>query len=150
MSRLRSLRLLTVAIVACCSLTGAASAGAAAWQGPLQISDGTVSVGGDTAHIALGASGDAAAGWWDDASGGRIMLARKRAGTAWSAPVPAVTGNNNVPVLVGVDAAGDVTAAYNAVGPTTEIVTWPAGAATPTLTPLNSALVAVQDLAVNG
>jgi PKD domain-containing protein len=151
MSRVRHLRLLVVATVACCSLTAVASAGAAAWQGPISISDpAPVQVGDTTARIALGVSGDAAAGWTDDDQMGgptRLILVRRRAGGAWS-PTVVTTGINAQPIFVGVDAAGDVTAAYENLS-VTQIVSWAAGSATPTITPLNSAPVDLAALAVN-
>src|SRR3954452_6310169 len=136
MSRLRIVKLATVAIVACCSAIGVANAGAAAWQGPVQLSDAGVNVGGANAHIALGAGGDAAAAWWDETAGGRFVLARKRAGAAWSAPVTLLSGVSQTPIFVGVDGAGDVTAAYTGVGSAWFVANWPAGAAMPTSTPL--------------
>jgi PKD domain len=136
-------------IVAATSLALVASAGAAAWQPPLQISDPPVNLGDTTARISLGTSGAAAAGWWDEGDGvtSRIVLARHPVGGAWSSVV-AATGQTSQPILVGTDAAGDVTAAYASVGPVTEIVSWAAGAAAPTTTPLTGS-VGVQDLAVN-
>jgi hypothetical protein len=98
--------------------------------------------------ISLGASGDAGVGWWEYTTN-RIKLARKRAGAAWSAPVTVAEPNNSVPVFTGVDGSGNITAAYNSVGPVTQIVSWAAGSATATTIPLNTSLVEVQDLAVN-
>src|SRR3954471_21319480 len=100
MSRLSSVKAVFSSIVAVASLVVVGSASAAAWQPPLQISEPTVNVGDTTARIALGASGDAAAAWWDEGASGRILLARKRAGAAWSAPVSANNATSSTPVLV--------------------------------------------------
>ena len=151
MSRARTHTAIVAAIVACCSLIVVAGAQAAAWQPPLQISNQAASVG-DTSHrIALGASGDAGAGWWDNTAGGRIVLNRKRAGAAWSGPVPVAPTATSVPVYVGTDGGGDITAAYNSAGNVPNIVQWPAGAATPTSTPLTvpGGALTIFDLAVN-
>jgi hypothetical protein len=90
MSRLRVALTLLFASVALCLLIAVANANAAAWQGPTPISAATVNADGAT--IALGRAGDAVAVWLDDGvPGGRMAMARKRAGAAWSAPVTAVT-----------------------------------------------------------
>jgi hypothetical protein len=151
MSPARIVKSAASAIVVLSCLIVVGNAGAAAWQGPLQISDPNVNVGDTTARISLGTSGDAGAGWWDegDLVTSRIFLARKRAGAAWSAPITVATGQTSQPILVGTDGAGDVTAAYNSVGPITQIVSWAAGAATATTVPVTDQNVAVQDLAVN-
>jgi PKD repeat protein len=152
MSRLRSLRILIASIVVGGSLVVVASADAAAWQGPLQISDAGVNVGDTTPHIALGAAGDAGAAWWDEGSGGRFVLARKRAGGTWSAPATLVTGVSQTPIYVGVDGSGDLTAAY-ATGSTWNVANWAAGAAAPTTAPLtvpgSGTSLQVDDLAMN-
>src|SRR3954469_20173236 len=100
MSRLRPATVALIASVALCSLL-VANADAAAWQGPAPISPATVNADGAT--IALGRAGDAVAVWLDDAvPGGRIAMARKRAGAAWSAPVTVVTpfsGNTFFPAV---------------------------------------------------
>jgi hypothetical protein len=153
MSRARTVKSVLAAIIACCSLVAVTSAGAAAWQGPISISDAApVSVGDTTARIALGVNGDAAAGWTDDDQMGgatRLVLVRRRAGGTWSAPTVVTTGINPMPILVGVDGAGDVTAAYTSVGPVAQIISWAAGSTTPTTTPLPSAAVNISALAVN-
>jgi PKD domain len=143
-------------LAALCSLTAVASAGAAAWQPTLQLSDPgvnvgiTVNSGETTARIALGASGDAAAGWWDAAGGGRIVLDRKRAGAGWSGPVPLASSATLVPVSTGVDASGDVTAVYTTGTGVSNIAQWPAGAPAPTTAPLAfPGALTINDLAVD-
>jgi hypothetical protein len=146
MSRLPTVRAVLAAAVALCSLALVSTASAAAWTGPTPISAANVNALGAT--IALGTSGDAVALWQDDAvAGGRLAMARKRAGSAWSAPVTAVTPFSGTTFFAGVDASGNVTAAY-ATGSDTTIVSWPATAAAPTVTPLVNA-GGVIDLAVD-
>ena len=150
MSRRRTARTAVALIVTCCSLAAVASAGAAAWHGPLQISDAQVNVGETTPRISLGAGGDAGAGWWDEAGGGRVVLARKLRGAAWSAPVGVVLTGTAAPVCVGVDSQGDVTAAYSLPGPVAQVATWGASAAAPTVASLAvPGGLEVTDLAVN-
>jgi PKD domain len=149
MSRLLTVKAVFASIVAVTFLALVASAGAAAWQPPLQISDPPVNLGDTTARISLGTSGAAGAGWSDEGDGvtARTVLARRPVGGAWSTVV-AATGQTSQPILVGTDAAGDVTAAYSSLG-ITQIVSWAAGAATPTTVPVTDQMVSVQDLAVN-
>ena len=149
MSRLLTVKAAFAATVAVIFLALVASAGAAAWQPPLQISDPPVNLGDTTARISLGTSGAAGAGWSDEGDGvtGRTVLARRPVGGSWSTVV-AATGQGSQPILVGTDAAGDVTAAYTGVGPVTQIVSWAAGAAAPTTVALTNSQVSVQDLAV--
>src|SRR5664279_3705133 len=146
MSRLRAVKSLLAAAIALGSLAAVASAGAAAWQGPAVISDPTADAGASPV-IALGRSGDAAAVWIDNLAGGRIAMARKRAGGAWSAPVTAASPIATTPLFAGVDGAGNVTAAYPS-GTATTVATWLATSAAPTLTPLPGSLT-VTDLAVD-
>ena len=61
MSRIRSVRLLLAAIVALVSLTLVASASAAAWLGPWQVS--APGVNANVPQISLGSAGDATAAW---------------------------------------------------------------------------------------
>jgi hypothetical protein len=146
MSRARIARSAAAALVALSFLIVVASAGAAAWQGPVPISVPNVNAG-DTNHsplISMGVSGDAAAGWWDPSG---IMLARKLKSQTWSAPItlgPTATAS----VYSGVDAAGNVTAAWTTAAPVTMVSFWPANAASATSTPLVGALT-VNDLAVS-
>jgi PKD repeat protein len=132
MGRLRVI--LAAAIVA---LIAAPGAGAAVWQGPVPISDAAFSAW-ETPRISIGASGDAAAVWWDDAAGGRVLLARRPAGGAWSTPAAIGDSASPLTALTGVDGAGNVTAVWsNSVGTVTTIATWPAAAPAPSLTTLN-------------
>ena len=150
MSRARIAKSVAVAIVVLSFLTAVAGAGAAAWQGPLQISDAGLNVGDTTPHIALGANGDAGAAWWDEGSGGRFVLARKRAGAAWSAPVTIAAGGTQTPIFVGVDGRGDITAAYATTGPVWNIAAWGGDLPAPMTAPL--AIVNplnITDLAMN-
>ena len=90
-----------------------------------------------------------------------MVIARKRAGAGWSAPVKVGVGPDSVTVYVGVDGAGNVTATWSTGngGPldpsVTSIATWLATSATPTVEVLNTALldtpepVYVNDLAVS-
>ena len=151
MSGARIARSAVAAIVVLSFLIAVSSAGAAAWQGPLQISTSAVNVGDTTPHISLGVNGDAGAAWWDEGDGGRFVLARKRAGAAWSAPVSLVSGVSQTPIFVGVDGAGDVTAAYVTTGSAWNVANWAAGSATPTTTPLTllTPPLNITDLAVN-
>jgi hypothetical protein len=148
---------LAAALVALVATPGA---GAAVWQGPVAISEAGTHAH-DTPRISLGASGDAAAGWWDDAEGGRIVITRKRAGGTWATPVKVGLGPDSVHVYVGVDGSGNVTAAWSTGngGPmnpsVTSIATWPATSATPTVQILDTSLlptpepVYINDLAVD-
>jgi hypothetical protein len=112
MRRRSPVRALLAAAVAAAVLVPAASASAAAWQPTAQISQAGINLRDTSARVALGASGDAAAGWIDEEGGGRVVVTRRRAGGAWATPVPvAATGALGNAVLVGVDALGDVTAA---------------------------------------
>ncbi|MDP9257545.1 MAG: hypothetical protein M3Q31_13445, partial [Actinomycetota bacterium] len=89
-------------------------------------------------RIAIGASGDAAAVWWDSAAGGRFLLARRPAGGTWSAPAAIGASASPLTALTGVDGAGNVTAVWSdGAGAVTTIATWPAAAAAPSLTTLN-------------
>ena len=145
MSRLRAAGRLA-ASVALCSLTAVASAGAAAWQGPAPISAATVNADGAT--IALGRAGDAVAAWLGRrGAGGRIAMARKRAGAAWSAPVTVGHPVQRHTVFPAVDGSGNITVAYP-VGNVTTVATWSTASASPTLTPLPGDLT-VTDLAVD-
>jgi hypothetical protein len=128
MSRLRVAKGLVLTAVVMYSLAAGASAWAAAWQGPVPISATTVNASG--AKIALGTGGDAGAVWWDDSNGGRLVLARKQAGAAWSAPVTAVPIAMAVPAFIGVDGTGTITAVYSN-GTDTIVTTWVATAAAP-------------------
>jgi hypothetical protein len=146
MSRLRTAKALLVTAVVTCSLAAVASAGAAAWQGPTPISATTVNA--DGAKIALGRGGDAGAVWLDDGvAGGRMAMARKRAGAAWSAPVTAVTPFSGTTFFAAVDGSGNITVLYP-VGNVTTVATWSTASASPTLTPLPGDLT-VTDLAVD-
>ena len=131
---------LATAIAALTMLIAVPMAGAAAWQGSTPISDAAASAGDKPPAIALGANGDAAAGWWQDDGGiGHVMVARRPAGGSWSAPAPVATtaglGSTNRQVVVGVDANGTVTAGWTTVGiaTTASIATWLPGAATPSV-----------------
>ena len=73
---------------------------------------------------------------------------RKRPGEAFSAPL-SVGPTATTFVYPGVDAAGNVTAAWNVAGPATVVAYWPATAASASSITLPGALV-VNDLAVNG
>lgn len=139
-----------IVAIALTTLVVAASASAAAWQGPLTISEATVNAT-TTPAIALGRSGDAVAAWWDDTSGGRIAFARKRAGGTWSAPLTVVAPVTSTPLFPTVDASGNISVAYASGGITT-IATWAAGATAPTLTPLAGlpAGYTIGGFAVNG
>ena len=103
----------------------------------------------DVTQVSLGPSGDAAAAWFDNADGGRLALARKPAGAAWSAPAGLGPVDSGL-VDVGVDAAGDMTAAYNSSHVLT-ITNWAASAASPTTTPIAvvGGIAYVNDIAVN-
>jgi PKD domain len=147
MSRLRVAKGLLAAAIALGSLAVVASAGAAAWQGPAVISDATADAGASPV-IALGRSGDAGAVWIDSLAGGRIAMARKRAGGLWSTPVTAASPITSTTLFAGVDGAGNITAAYPSGGTTTTVATWSATSAAPTLTPLPGSLT-VTDLAVD-
>ena len=145
MSRLRAATVALIASVALCSLL-VANADAAAWQGPAPISAATVNADGAT--IALGRAGDAVAVWLDDAvPGGRMAMARKRAGAAWSAPVTVVTPFSGNTFFPAVDGSGNITVAYP-TGNVTTVVTWSTASASPTLTPLSGDLT-VTDLKVD-
>ncbi len=98
--------------------------------------------------IALGRSGDAVAAWWDDANGGRIAFARKRAGGTWSAPVTVAAPVSATPLFPAVDGSGNISVAYTSGGATT-IATWAAGAPAPTLAPLPGPALAIGGFAVN-
>ena len=143
----RAARTATLAVVALLALTFAASAEAAAWQGPATISEATVN-GDPSPTIALGRSGDAVAAWWDDANGGRIAFARKRAGGTWSAPVTVAAPVSATPLFPAVDGSGNISVAYTSGGATT-IATWAAGAPAPTLAPLPGPALAIGGFAVN-
>jgi hypothetical protein len=148
MFRLRVFKLLLVAAVALSAMVGAASAGAAVWQGPTTISEATANANGSPT-IALGRSGDAVAAWWDDSSGGRIALARKRAGGTWSAPLTVAAPVSVTPLFPAVDGSGNISVAYTSGGVTT-IATWAAAAAAPTLAPLPGGLgLTIGGFAVN-
>jgi hypothetical protein len=150
MSSLRKAKAVFASIVVLGSLIVAASASAAAWQGPVPIGVAGINAG-DSPLVSVGAAGDAATGWWDEGGGlnGRTLLARKRAGAAWSAPAILDGDITNNFVFTGVDGAGDVTAAYSKGG-TISIANWAAGAAAPTVTPLAAPTnVIVNDFAVN-
>jgi hypothetical protein len=125
----------------------ALSAQAAAWQGPAAISAATVNAD-PSPTIALGHSGDAVAAWWDDANGGRIVVARKRAGGTWSAPTAVVAPASSTPLFPAVDGNGNISVAYTSGGATT-IATWAASAAAPTLAPLAGPALAIGGFAVN-
>ncbi len=146
MPRLRVLRAAIAVAVTLACLAAVASAGAAGWQGPATLSAANVNAGGSPV-IALGRAGDAAAAWWDDTSGGRIALARKPAGAAWSAPITVASPVGATPLFPAVDGSGNVTLAYTSGGATT-VATMAPGAAAPTLTPLPVNLT-LGDLAVD-
>jgi len=146
MSRPRAAIVVVIASVALCSPIVVANADAAAWQGPTPISAATVNADGAT--IALGRAGDAVAVWLDDGvPGGRMAIARKRAGAAWSPPVTAVTPFSGTTFFPAVDASGNITVAYP-TGNVTTVLTWSTASASPTLTPLAGDLT-VTDLAVD-
>ena len=107
--------------------SAAASAGAAAWQGPRDDLGADRQCGRAARRSRSGAPGDAVAAWWDDSSGGRIALARKRAGAAWSAPVTVAAPVGATPLFPAVDGSGNITVAYTSGGATT-IATWAAAA----------------------
>jgi hypothetical protein len=112
-------------------------AGAAVWQGPVAISDAASSAG-DAPRMSLGASGDAAVAWWDSGTGGRVLLARRLAGGAWSAPVVIGASASAVTALSGVDGAGNVTAVWSdGAGSDTTVATWPAAAEAPSFAMLD-------------
>jgi PKD domain len=152
MIRARRLRAALVSVVVLCSLVLVASAGAAAWQGPAPISTPAVNAG-DRPLIALGSSGDAAAGWWDETNA-RAVIARKRAGGAWSSPMGLGASGTPLFVYTGVDASGNVTAAFN-TGAIASVATWAASASAPTVQPplvlpgVGSNTFTADDLAVN-
>jgi hypothetical protein len=145
-----------IALAALASLLVPSLAGAAVWQGPVPISD-AASTAGDTPRIAIGGSGDAAVAWWDSAAGGRILLARKRSGGAWSAPVSLGAAASPLTALTGVDGSGNVTAVWSTGGTTsvTTIATWPANSAAPSLATLDTSTLdmpeaaTITDLVVN-
>jgi hypothetical protein len=113
------------------------NAGAATWQGPVAISD-PASTAGDNPRISMGVSGDAAVAWWDSGAGGRILLARRPAEGAWSAPVVIGASASPVTARSGVDGAGNVTAVWSdGAGSVTTIATWPAAAEAPGLATLD-------------
>ena len=85
----------------------------------------------------------------DESSGGRIALARKLAGGAWSGTLPLVTGISPQPLYPGVDGAGNATVAYTSLG-TTWIATWPAASSAATITPMSGAPLILGGLAVDG
>src|SRR6476619_4822655 len=146
MSRPRAAIAVLIASVALCSPIVVANADAAAWQGPTPIAAATVNADGAT--IALGRAGDAVAVWLDDGvPGGRMAVARKRAGSSWSAPVTAVTPFSGTTFFPAVDASGNITVAYP-TGNVTTVLTWSTASASPTLTPLAGDLT-VTDLAVD-
>jgi hypothetical protein len=124
--------LLTAALVALAALIGAPVAGAAAWQGATPISDPATTVGA-TPTISLGAAGDAAAIWWDDTAGGRLVVARRPSGGVWSAPVAVASSAVPVNGQIGVDGAGTITAMWTIPGPATQLLTWARAAAVPTV-----------------
>jgi hypothetical protein len=134
----------------------APAAGAAVWQGPVPISDASVTAG-DTPRLAIGGGGDAAVAWWDAGAGGRVLLARKPAGGAWSAPTVLGAATSPVTPLAGVDGSGNVTAVWSTggVASVTTVATWPATAAAPTLATLDTTTLdmpeaaTITDLAVN-
>ena len=150
MIRARRLRAALASVVALCSLVLVASAGAAAWQGPVPISAPGANAG-DSPLIALGSSGDAAVGWWDETNA-RAVIARKRAGGAWSAPMNLGASGTPIFVFTGVDASGNVTAVFND-GAVASVATWAAGAPAPTVLPPlvipGGGAFTAEDLAVN-
>ena len=148
--RMRCLRVAKPFLVAAIALSAAiftASAGAATWQGPATISEATVNAD-SYPTIALGRSGDAVAAWWDDASGGRIAFARKRAGGTWSAPLTVAAPVSATTLFPAVDISGNISVAYTSGGVTT-IATWAAAAAAPTLAPLPGPALTIGGFAVN-
>ena len=147
MGSILALKRLLVTVVALSALVCASGAGAATWTGPLTISEATVNASGSPT-IALGRSGDAVAAWWDDASGGRIAFARKRAGGTWSAPLTVAAPISATPLFPAVDGSGNISVAYTAGGATT-IATWSAAAPAPTLAPLPGPALAIGGFAVN-
>src|SRR5450432_2168645 len=147
MSRVTQVRTGLAALAALTSLVVVAGASAAAWQGPVQLSEPLLDTGFQ-ATISLGAAGDAVAGW-SEAGTQRIVVARKPAGGAWSAPVGLATGLSAA-VVTGTDGSGNATIAYAATGPVTMVSTWTAGAPAPSApTPIAIAGMTVEGLAVN-
>ena len=147
MSRARKAKAALATIVALASLIVVASAGAAAWQGPFTISEPQVNTG-DRPVVSAGALGDAAAGWWD-ATNARLILARRRAGGAWTGSANLAASAGPQFVFSGVDGAGNVTAAFSIANVAT-LAIWPAGASAPTTAPLMvTGGLTVDDLAVD-
>jgi hypothetical protein len=90
-------RVALITLAALVSPITAASAHAAAWQSPLQISQPMVNTG-DAPRISLGVSGDAAAAWYESGVD-LLVVARKRAGGAWSAPATLAAGGTGTAPL---------------------------------------------------
>ena len=132
MTPARILKAALASLVVLIGLVAVASAGAAAWQGPGQISLAGVG-SGNSPLVSTGAAGDAAAGW-ADTTNNRSVISRKRQGGGWSAPADIGAGGN-VFVFTGTDGAGDVTAAFTNAG-TTSVANWAATAAAPAVAPL--------------
>ena len=139
---------LAVALGAVCLLCIPALASAAIWQGPVAISAAGTTAG-DTPRLSIGGSGDAAVAWWDSAAGGQVLVARKPAGGAWSAPVAVGAAPSPVTALSGVDGSGNVTAVWSTggAGSVTTIATWPATAPAPTEATLNTATLDIPEAA---
>ena len=123
---------IAIAFAALCSLVAVPVAGAAAWQPGVPISAAGVN-SGDFPKIAMGPSGDAAAIWWDDGVGGRLVVARRLPGGAWTAPVPVASSATPVLGQIAVDAAGTITAFWTLAGPATQMLTWARAAGGPTV-----------------
>jgi PKD repeat protein len=133
--------------IALASLLALAAPAAADWQAPVILSPLGAEVVAPT--LAVNAAGDSAALWWDNQDGGRLALIRRPAGGGWSAtvtvaaPVPTPTVGR-----IGIDGAGTVTVAYT-LGGSTEVVTWPASAATPSRTALPTVVTYLYSLQIN-
>jgi hypothetical protein len=147
MGLFRGVRAALGAVVAVLTLTFAANAGAAAWQGPVLISEPTVTAAANPT-IALGGLGHAVAAWWDDANGGRIALARRPPGGTWSTPVTIATGVSATPLFPAVDAVGNSSVAFSSGG-VTLVATWLAPEAVPTLATIPGPELIIGGFAVN-
>jgi hypothetical protein len=130
-----------------CSLVGVASAGAAAWQGPATLSAASANANGSP-KIALARSGTAVAAWWEDTSGGSIVMAKRYSTSPWGTPLTIATGVGATPLFTGVDDSGHGTVLYTSGG-STRVATWVSGTLAATVKPLEGPALTIGDLAVN-
>lgn len=109
-----AVRRVPVRLVGCAvaALVWAASARAAAvWLAPADISSASVDV--DVPRVALDASGDAVAVWYQSIGLRDVIESATRpAGGGWSAPVEVASGSNAYGPRVRVDARGDATVVW--------------------------------------